>query len=125
MIVGEASLAELMGQTYETFSHVVENEQELLGIDHCEIGMKICKKWQFPAHLQRTILCHHTPIENGVCEEAAAVFLAHFISMESFPDEMLLKIYSPDIQEQLGFSEEIILSAKELFLEHWASTTSK
>jgi len=124
MIVGDASLAELLGHTYETFSHVVQDEQELLGIDHCEIGMKICHKWQFPEHLQETILRHHTPVDGNVCEEAAAVFLAHFLCMDDFPDDMLLHIYPPEVQEQLGFSTDIILKAKELFEEEWESHAS-
>jgi putative nucleotidyltransferase with HDIG domain len=39
----------------------LENEREILGITHAEIGAIITKRWNLPANLQSTVRNHHTP----------------------------------------------------------------
>ncbi len=40
---------------------LIECEKELLGIDHIEISVDICNKWQLSDDLKQAILLHHNP----------------------------------------------------------------
>lgn len=42
---------------------LVDAEAEMLGTTHCEIGLCIAHKWNFPEVYCEVISCHHTPIE--------------------------------------------------------------
>jgi HD-like signal output (HDOD) protein len=39
------------------------NVSELL--DHCRVGMQLCKKWNFSQLLQQAVLRHHSPLNDG------------------------------------------------------------
>jgi len=42
---------------------LVQAEAELLGTTHCEIGLCMARKWNFPEAYCEVIACHHTPAE--------------------------------------------------------------
>jgi HD-like signal output (HDOD) protein len=42
---------------------LVEAEAEQLGTTHCEIGLCMARKWNFPDAYCEVIACHHTPSE--------------------------------------------------------------
>lgn len=55
-------------------------EQQLWGVNHCEIGAAICTRWHFPEVYRTCIREHHTPVRNGrFCPGAAVIFLAHML----------------------------------------------
>ena len=118
IIVGDDESAELIGNNWEYIEDLVHKEQELLGIDHCNVGNKICGKWQFSEKLQEAVLRHHTPIlTDDFNEEAAFVLLAHFVSMTDFPIDMLLTVYPEDIIEKMGLSIDRITAARSDYIE--------
>lgn len=41
-------------------------EAEILGTTHCEIGLSIARRWNFPEAYCEVISCHHTPGEASV-----------------------------------------------------------
>lgn len=45
---------------------LVDAEAELLGTTHCEIGLCMARKWNFPEAYCEVISCHHTPGEATV-----------------------------------------------------------
>ena len=45
-----------------------DEEKEILGIDHAEVGALILKKWELPVELVDTIRWHHRP-ENGTVDQ--------------------------------------------------------
>ncbi len=113
LVVSEDSTKNLIGDSWKDVANIIEKEKECLGVDHCFIGMQICNKWQFSERLQQTILRHHSPVKDDICEEAAFILLAHFISMKDIPEEMVLKVYSAEIMKKIGLTEKAILMAKE------------
>ncbi len=42
---------------------LVDAEAEMLGTTHCEIGLSLARKWNFPEVYCEVISCHHNPIE--------------------------------------------------------------
>jgi HD-like signal output (HDOD) protein len=46
-----------------TTGSFVEAEEEILGTTHCEVGLCLAKKWNFPPEYCDVILNHHSPAE--------------------------------------------------------------
>lgn len=42
---------------------LVDAEAEILGTTHCEIGLCMARKWNFPEAYCEVIACHHSPVE--------------------------------------------------------------
>lgn len=49
----------------QTDKPVLEIEQELLGITHCEIGARLGRHWDLPEEIIAVMRYHHTPEEEG------------------------------------------------------------
>lgn len=45
---------------------LVDAEAEMLGTTHCEIGLCIARKWNFPEVYCEVISCHHNPLEASI-----------------------------------------------------------
>ncbi len=45
----------------EPTRHVVEIEQEVLGISHCELGAQLARRWNLPEEIIEVLHYHHTP----------------------------------------------------------------
>ena len=57
-----------------------ECEQEIIGVDHAQIGGKLAEKWKLPKELVLTISYHHpSPDQNTLPYSAAIVNLADYI----------------------------------------------
>ena len=50
---------ELLSSWAENGEPLADLEREAVGVDHAEIGHKICERWGFPARLTEAIGCHH------------------------------------------------------------------
>ena len=60
----------------------VEVEQEILGIDHTEVGAKVAERWNLPAELCEAIYCHHAPEKAEINKPLACiVHLADIITL--------------------------------------------
>lgn len=94
-----------------------EKEMNFFGIDHCQVGKKICEKWRFSDALQTAILRHHTPHIEPLCETGAFILLAHFLAMRNFPIEQVTSFYPDEINNRLGLNAAIITQAREMFFE--------
>ncbi len=117
MVISNEETIELLGGNWEDVVDLAKNEKEIIGVNHCYVGMEICNKWKFSEKLQNTILKHHTPFNGEFCEEAAFVLLAHFVSMIDFPEEILLTVYSNEIFSRMKLSSEDILDCREVFIK--------
>lgn len=53
-----------------------EEENELLGYDHAEVGRHLLKQWKLPLVLENNVLYHHKPSEAQQCIPATIVHLA-------------------------------------------------
>jgi len=92
--MGKLIIHEHIGITYDRIVNYVntnmvsfsEAEEVLLGFNHCDIGAKAAKKWNFPDILTDAIKYHHSPTEgykNG-CSDLKLISIVHiadFITM--------------------------------------------
>ena len=72
-----------------TDQQVLEREREAFGIDHCEAGAWLARKWELPAEVQRVTSTHHqTPAPEGFGLEKlvqAAVLLTGILGFDVIP----------------------------------------
>jgi HD-like signal output (HDOD) protein len=69
--IGEVFLSYYMKDDFQKILDVlkgtpdsfVEAEERILGTTHCEVGLCLAKKWNFPAEYCDVILNHHMPVE--------------------------------------------------------------
>lgn len=72
-----AEMASILKRVNDQGVTFKEAERQVLGFDHCQVGMMIVERWQFPPALRCIIGHAHTPMEaNGCFLEAAVVYLA-------------------------------------------------
>jgi len=68
--VGKIVLDQYFHKDFEAVLTLVETEQisivaaenKILGIDHTKIGEWLCDKWNFPIHIQESVVYHHSPL---------------------------------------------------------------
>ena len=70
----------LMMDFEKTFCEV---EQEVLGLDHSEIGYEVCKCWGIPEILTSAVRYHHYPSESEDNELAHILHMADFLAVQS------------------------------------------
>ncbi|OGV52274.1 MAG: hypothetical protein A2017_00750 [Lentisphaerae bacterium GWF2_44_16] len=104
---------ELFGVSWEDIHKFVLDENELYGIDHAILGMKICSKWQFPDKITRGVRRHHTPLlENDFCFEGFIIFLAELIAVENLPDNVLMKTVPDEIMRKFGIDNSLLIETR-------------
>lgn len=52
----------------------IEAERTVLGLDHAEVGARLCERWSFPDVLVEAVRFHHEP-ERAVCDPVLACFV--------------------------------------------------
>lgn len=52
----------------------IEAERDVLGLDHAEVGARLCERWNFPAVLVDTVRFHHEP-ERATCDPLLTCFV--------------------------------------------------
>ena len=51
---------------WDTPEQLIDVEKHILGIDHTELGWRICKKWMMPAHVSKVVKDHHSSKINNL-----------------------------------------------------------
>lgn len=55
-------------------------EHNILGIDHCQVGEDLAKRWNFPDEIQRVIRYYATPLDPHACDLAPIIYMAAHIA---------------------------------------------
>lgn len=84
--IGKVIMGEFVDQSFLKIYSLVsekgisflEAEQEVIGINHAELGGKIASHWNFPADMRDAIIYHHRPdlMPDGGSQSAWLVYLA-------------------------------------------------
>jgi putative nucleotidyltransferase with HDIG domain len=53
-----------------------DTEQDVLGLNHAQLGMALTRKWRLPLNLEQAIGSHHQPLKYPPSPDGAVVFLA-------------------------------------------------
>lgn len=55
-------------------------EHTTMGIDHCQIGEELAKRWNFPREIHRVIRYYASPLDPQACDIAPLVYMAAHIA---------------------------------------------
>ena len=92
----EAEAALLMVLDSQDEVQVHEAEQEVIGLDHAEVGGELAKQWHLPPLLEECIRYHHNPVGASQYAKAAAlVHIANVLAMMAEVDSLEMDDFSP------------------------------
>lgn len=114
LVVGGEDMSDYVGLDWMYIEDQIEKEENLLGLDHTLVGEKICAKWEFSKMLQQAVRQHHVPLDSQFFEQAAFIFLAHFVSMDDFPIDLVYAILPEENVLSMGLSFNKMKEAREL-----------
>ena len=108
----------LMGTPWSQMKSIVHDEMDLLGMDHCDVGMEICRNWEFSPFMQEAVLRHHSPIRDGdFCLSGTIIFIAHFISSSDFTGDILAEVLADGICDEMGLGADDLLAARDKYAQ--------
>jgi len=86
--------AHVLGTLWDKMASVAVDEKATLNTNHCEVGSRICQKWNFPPIIQEAVLRHHSPLIGTDFNLAGAIiFMSHFLSV-SDPSGDIISTFS-------------------------------
>lgn len=116
MVAGNKTSARVLGTLWDRMVSVVHEEKAELGMDHCDVGARICRRWNFSPVIQDAVLRHHSPIMNGDFSFAGAlIFLSHFVSASDPSGEILAMLLSTKILNKLDLTPVDFEKAKDQY----------
>lgn len=116
LVASNKKTVHLMGTTWDKMKSIVDDEKEILGLDHCEVGMQLCRKWNFSPILQEVVLRHHTPLINGDFSfPGGLIFIAHFVSFSDMTGAILSTMLGPELLSRMHVSMENFSKAQQSF----------
>lgn len=55
-------------------------EHTIIGLDHCQVGEELAKRWNFPGEISRVLRYYATPLDKNACDMAPIVYMAAHIA---------------------------------------------
>jgi HD-like signal output (HDOD) protein len=116
LAAGDKTGARVLGTLWDRMVSVIHQEKTELGMDHCEVGARICRRWNFSPVIQEAVLRHHSPIMNGDFSFAGAViFLSHFVSASDPSGEILATLLATKVLKKLDLTPVDFEKAREQY----------
>ena len=116
MVAGNKTSGRVLGTLWDRMVSIIHEERAELGMDHCDVGARICRKWNFAPVIQDAVLRHHSPIMNGDFSFAGAlIFLSHFVSASDPSGEILATLLSTKILNKLDLTPVDFEKAKDQY----------
>jgi HD-like signal output (HDOD) protein len=95
-----------------------ENRFDGCGLDECEVGMRVCRNWNFTEALALGIGRHHSPVKGGeVNYLALIIYLAEFLIIETLPLSIVIADFDPALLDRLQMQAAVLTKAREDYLE--------
>lgn len=117
VLVAHKNSLVLLGTNWDQMQHVIKDEKNTLGIDHCAVSKVICRKWQYPIGLVDGISRHHTPVlGNTMNELGSIIFLGHFIGFDQLTDDMICTMFPEWALKKLNLTVEKLLEVRAICL---------
>ena len=108
--------AHVLGTLWDKMTSVVNDEKAKLGTDHCDVGMRICRKWNFSPIIQEGILRHHTPlIDSDFSFPGGLIFISHFLSASDPSGEIISTLLPAEILGKLNLTEAYFNKARTIY----------
>ena len=113
MLAGDPTAADLVGTSPDKLHEIVENEEEVYGMNHCQIGERLFKNWHTSKIMREGILRHYTPmIDDDVSSPGALIFVSHFVTMSDFTGEIIANMLPSDLLDALHLTPADIDEAR-------------
>ncbi len=108
-------------ETVKYNKNILETEQAYFGINHCQIGSVLTKRWQLPLLVNNTVKYHHTPNLSSMPTACTLVYFIDKLVKEDFEQEDLDKDIMSNLNIQIAqpeiLKENIIAKATILLNE--------
>ncbi len=105
-----ADFGQIISETKKSDGYFLDAENQILGINHLEIGEKLLKQWNFPDTLVSTTAHHHDPAQAGPhSKEASIIHLANLLSCSfevGFRGDDQLPFFKEDAWQTLGLDTD-------------------
>jgi len=106
----------VLGTIWDKMTSVVHDEKAALGTNHCEVGMKICQKWNLSPIIQEGVLRHHTPLVNNDFNfTGGLIFISHFLSFSDPSGDIISKALPPELFARLNLRDADFEKAREVY----------
>jgi HD-like signal output (HDOD) protein len=116
MVASSKTSVRLVGTSWDKMKSVARDEKEILGLNHCEVGMQLCRKWNFSRLLQDGVLRHHTPlIKKDLSYLGGLIFISHFISFSDFTGQIISTTLGQELFEAMELTENQFLEAQQIY----------
>ena len=116
LAAGNKTNTHVLGTLWDKMVSVVYDEKTNMGTNHCDVGMRICRKWTFSPTIQEAILRHHTPLINGDFSfPGGIVFIAHFLSASDPSGEIISTVSASEILFNLKLTVDNFDKAREMY----------
>ena len=100
--------ARLMGTDPRKMTTMTQKEDRVLGLNHCEVGKLVCRKWNLSYKLFEAVERHHTPlIDHDFSFSGSLIFLSHFVAGSDFTGQIIAQIVPPELFDKLGVTPEL------------------
>lgn len=116
VVASNRTSAHVLGTLWDKMASVIHDEKAMLGTDHCEIGMRICQKWNFSSIIQEGVLRHHSPIYDSEFSFAGAlIFVSHFLSVSDPSGEILTSLMASEVLDKLALKSDEFDKARDIY----------
>lgn len=116
MVASNRTSAHVLGTLWDKMASVIHDEKLTLGTNHCDIGMRICRKWNFSPIIQEGVLRHHTPLfDSDFSFAGAIIFISHFLSASDPSGEILSTLMASEVLAKLNLTSTDFDKAKEIY----------
>jgi len=113
--------APLLGTQWSLMETIIDEERKLLGLDHCRVGMQLCKKWNFSTLLQQAVLRHHSPlIDSDFDYLGAIIFTSHFVACSDFSGQTFASMLPYELLDRLNLTPEGFNKTQQIYFARMA-----
>ncbi len=106
----------VLGTLWDRMTSVVSEETAKFGTNHCEVGAKICSRWNLSPVVQEAVMRHHTPLgEEDFSIGGALIFISHFVAESDPSGEILATLLSTQVLEKLGLNGADFEKARRMY----------
>lgn len=116
MVATHRTSARVLGTLWDKMASVVHDEKADMGMNHCEVGVRICRKWKFSPVIQEAVSRHHTPLLNSDFSlPGALIFISHFLSGSDPSREIVSAVFPAVLLARLKLTRTAFNKAKKLY----------
>lgn len=90
-------------------------EQAIMGIDHCQVGELLAKRWHFPEEIQQVIRRYVEPMHAEATDYSAVVYAAVHIAFDMAhgkESSYIAETLNPDVRDKLAWHGTQLLAEK-------------